>query len=417
MFSRTWVGKARLINGWGPAETCVFSTLHEWKSPDESPLTIGRPVGGHCWIVDPEDPHKLAPIGTLGEVVIQGPTILREYLADPERTNLAMVRSVPKWARNHDSSSPYWGQFYKSGDLCRYNPDGTMEFATRKDTQIKIRGLRVELGEVQHHIQESLKDVRQAAVDVHHSEAGANLIAYICFSDEMRPSTMDDDTLFLPLNDELKTRLTTVVSELSIKLPRYMVPTRFIPCSYMPSITSTKLDRKELKRLTAGLSKQQMNSYGLLESKKRAPKTQAERKLQAVWADLLKISLESIGRDDSFLGLGGDSISAIHMVSASRKAGILVTVKDIFNDPRLSAVASVATEITSDIEEDLTILPPFSLLSEPLRLAVCGDKARDMCQLAAHQVVEDAYPCTKFSRGLDGFVRQTTWVLCHEICL
>ncbi|KAK1624735.1 hypothetical protein BDP81DRAFT_329757, partial [Colletotrichum phormii] len=151
----TWFGKVhRLFNGWGPAETCVFSTLHEWSSSGESPLTVGRPVGGFCWIVDPNDSSRLAPTGCIGEIVIQGPTILREYLSSPEQTAKFVVDTLPEWAPR--SSLSRWNRFYKSGDLGYYNADGSIEFSSRKDTQVKIRGLRVELGEVEQHIRELL---------------------------------------------------------------------------------------------------------------------------------------------------------------------------------------------------------------------------------------------------------------------
>ncbi|EHK39861.1 non-ribosomal peptide synthetase, partial [Trichoderma atroviride IMI 206040] len=151
----TWFGKVRLVNGWGPAETCCFSTLHEWSSINESPLIIGRPVGGFCWIVSPDNHQRLVPTGTLGEIVIQGPTILREYLADIGRTNISTTSSLPGWAPRPDSK--HWNRFYKSGDLGYYNTDGTIVFNGRKDSQIKIRGLRVELEEIEHYIRTTLE--------------------------------------------------------------------------------------------------------------------------------------------------------------------------------------------------------------------------------------------------------------------
>ncbi|KAH8902242.1 acetyl-CoA synthetase-like protein, partial [Coniochaeta sp. PMI_546] len=145
-----WVNRVRLVNGWGPAETCVCSTLHEFQA-DDSPLSIGRPVGGFCWIVDPQDPYRLAPVGCVGEVVIQGPTILREYLADEAKTKAATMTDLPNWAPKRDEAG--WNRIFKSGDLCVYNSNGGIDFVTRKDTQVKIRGLRVELSEVEHHLQ------------------------------------------------------------------------------------------------------------------------------------------------------------------------------------------------------------------------------------------------------------------------
>nr|POF20700.1 nonribosomal peptide synthetase 13 [Quercus suber] len=226
-----WFGRVRLINGWGPAETCVFSTLHEWQSADESPLTVGRPVGGWCWIVDPEEPQQLAPIGCLGEVVIQGPTLLREYLADPERTAASMTSALPEWAPRREAAS--WSRFFRSGDLCSYNPDGTIEFSSRKDTQVKIRGLRVELGEVEHHTRAALNGVRQVVVDVFKTEAGSTLAAFFAFNDETRTvsteAKADSAKVFLPITTELKRQITAAAGELSVELPSYMVPTMFVP--------------------------------------------------------------------------------------------------------------------------------------------------------------------------------------------
>ena len=246
-----WVGKVRLVNGWGPAETCVCSTLHEWTSSTESPLTVGSPVGGFCWIVDAQDPMKLAPIGTIGEVVIQGPTILREYLADPERTRSTTVTKLPDWAPKKEL--PHWNRFYKSGDLAFYNPDGTIEFSGRKDTQVKVRGLRVELGEVEHQVQTVLDGARQVAVDIMTTENGSSLICYFCSTFEIKNMTRDTDAIaddiFLPLTDDTKPLLAAALGQLKVVLPRYMVPTYFIHCRFMPFITSTKLDRKKLREI------------------------------------------------------------------------------------------------------------------------------------------------------------------------
>nr|POF20697.1 nonribosomal peptide synthetase vlms [Quercus suber] len=394
-----WFGRVRLINGWGPAETCVFSTLHEWQSAGESPLTVGRPVGGWCWIVDPEEPQQLAPIGCLGEVVIQGPTLLREYLADPERTAASMTSALPEWAPRRETAS--WGRFFRSGDLCSYNPDGTIEFSSRKDTQVKIRGLRVELGEVEHHTRAALNGVRQVVVDVFKTEAGSTLAAFFAFNDETRTvsseAKADSAHVFLPITPELRRQITAAAGELSVVLPSYMVPTLFVPCQYMPSITSTKLDRNGLKRLAATLDQQQVAHYALQDGEKNAPVTELEKRLQEVWAGVLHLPDEAIGRDDSFLRIGGDSISAIQMVTAAREAGLAVTVKDVFDDPRLSSVAACAVEIGDDnVTHEIE---PFSLLPVD-EVGTIKTQLREQCMLSEGQTIEDAYPCTGLQEGL-----------------
>ena len=350
---RKWVGKTRLINAWGPAETCVISACHEYKSVSESPLTIGRPVGGFCWIVDPENHERLAPIGCVGKIIIQGSTLLREYLSDRKKTEESIITSVSAWMSQRVKTK--WSRFFKTGDLAFYNPDGTIEFIGRKDTQVKIRGQRVELGEVEYSIQTTLKEIEQVAVDVLRTETGVSLIAYLCFSREIRLAgrnskdtaihniAVDDvDDLFLPLTDQMERQVRGLARELGVKLPGYMVPTMFVPCRYMPFITSTKLDRGKLRRKTATLDRDSVARYSLANFEKQAPETAIEAQMQQLWASILKVSADTIGRDDSFLQIGGDSISAIRLVLLARRHGIVLTVPSIFEDARLSRLATTA---------------------------------------------------------------------------
>jgi amino acid adenylation domain-containing protein len=350
---RKWIGKTRMINCWGPAETCVIGACHEYQSVNDSPQTIGRPLGGCCWIVEPDDHERLAPIGCVGEIVVQGPTVLREYLSDRKKTEAAII-TVPAWMPRRTEAK--YGRFYKTGDLAFYNSDGTIEFIGRKDTQVKIRGQRVELGEIEYSIQTTLEGIEQVAVDVLRTKAGAvSLVAYLCFNRETSLAGRDSgdiaingnvangtNDLFLPLTGELEQQVRGLAKELERKLPGYMVPTMFIPCRYMPFITTTKLDRKKLGQKTAALDKDDTARYSLVGSeKKQPPKAEREVQMQQLWASILKIPAETIGRDDSFLQIGGDSITAIRLVLLARRQGITLTVASIFEDARLSRLAAM----------------------------------------------------------------------------
>jgi len=359
---KKWVGnETRLINAWGPAETCVISACHEYKSVDDSPQTIGRPLGGSCWIVEPEDHERLTPIGCIGEIVVQGPTVLREYLADRKKTEAA-IRAVPAWMPRRTETK--YGRFYKTGDLALYNPDGTIEFIGRKDLQVKIRGQRVELGEVEYNIQAVLDGIEQVAVDVSRTETGgASLVAYLCFNRETSLTSRDSehgamhdndvnetngiygvhgmDDLFLPLTDQARKQVRDLARELREKLPSYMVPTIFIPCRYMPFITTTKLDRKKLRQKTAELDRESIARYSLVEcEKKKPPETAEEVQMQQLWASVLKVPAETIGRDDSFLQVGGNSITAIRLVLLARRQGVTLTLPSIFQGAQLSCMAA-----------------------------------------------------------------------------
>ena len=400
----TWFGKVRLINGWGPAETCVFSTLHEWQTLNESPLTIGRPVGGFCWIVDPKNPLRLAPVGTIGEVVIQGPTLLREYLSDPKMTEASQVRSLPAWAPQR--TLPSWDRFYKSGDLCSYNPDGTIEYSSRKDSQVKVRGLRVELSEIEHHVRRCFEGVRQVAVDVLRTETGANLVCYFCFTNECkRTGDTDGDTsadnIFLPLTADMQSRLNAMTGQLSVALPRYMIPAHFIHCQFMPLITSTKLDRNKLRQITAGFNAIELAKFSVLGGEKRPPETGMERRLQEIWAGILRLPKDSIGQDDNFLQIGGDSITAIQVVSMARDVGVDLSVKAVFGNPVLRYMATQATELQISNHDEVPA-PAFTLLPRHIRELFVDNAAslRKRSQLQSGQVIDDAYPCTSLQEGL-----------------
>ncbi|KAK7216380.1 hypothetical protein V2G26_004383, partial [Clonostachys chloroleuca] len=392
-----WFGKVRLLNGWGPAETCLVSTLHEWTDVEESPLRIGRPIGGFCWIVDPENPCQLAPIGTVGEVVIQGPTLLREYLGDQEKTDASMVQPLPSWAPRRTITG--WNRAYKSGDLCSYNSDGTLEFVSRKDTQIKIRGLRVELGEVESQIRQGLHDLRHVVVDSVEIATRTNLVAYLSFTDRVMAGSFEAQDIFECSSEENQAQISELVGKLSAKLPRYMIPTYFIYCRFMPSITSTKLDRKKLKEITMALDTTELVKYSRVESKKREPETRMERQLQKLWADILKLPLDSIGRDDNFLQIGGDSIAAISLVTLARNSGISLTIKDIFDNPTLLAVAENAVECP-DLPSEEQPLSPFDLIEPHIRDRINSPEMRQKWQLSETQLIEDAFPCSSMQEGL-----------------
>uniref|UniRef100_A0A8H7K5W8 Carrier domain-containing protein n=1 Tax=Bionectria ochroleuca TaxID=29856 RepID=A0A8H7K5W8_BIOOC len=390
-----WFSRVRLFNAWGPAEATVCSSFHEYRSKTDHPSTVGKSTGGFCWIVDPEDHEKLAPIGTVGEVIIQGPTITREYLGDKAKTEQT-IRPAPQWAPFRDEEG--WDRIYKSGDLCFYNSEGDMQFVSRKDTQIKIRGLRVELGEVEHHVLEGLSGVRHVAVDVIRTGNSSNLVAYFCYNDEMRVNVATDQSIFLPFTANLSRRVMELVGKLNLHLPSYMVPTIFIPCSIMPANTSLKLDRKTLGKTVDTLSHSALSGYSLANLPKRQPETVMEYRMQALWAHILDIPEEGIGRDDSFLRLGGDSIKAAQLSAIARDSGVQISVKDIFLDPRLSAVSTCACTIEADRRPSGEIRP-FDLLPSGMKEIVLSPKIRARCDLKNGQIIENAMPVTSLQEG------------------
>ncbi|CAI7619691.1 unnamed protein product [Penicillium glandicola] len=172
-------GKTRVVCRYGVSESPAASTIHERSGYSKSSRgstceefnattqIIGTGAGLVTWVVDPNDHQVLAPLGSPGELLLEGPSIGRGYLNDPINTSAVFIQE-PEWLlRGGPSGNPTGrrgNRLYKTGDLVRYQPDGNLVYLRRKDTQVKIRGQRVELGDVEHHVQECLNDAGQQLV-------------------------------------------------------------------------------------------------------------------------------------------------------------------------------------------------------------------------------------------------------------
>lgn len=146
-----WSNKVRLHNGYGPTEACIDACDNDQISIDTEPNNVGygQGTGNRLWIVEPDDHSRLSPVGCLGELLISGPALARGYLNDPERTAKAFVDcSQYAWSMEGDT------RCYATGDLARRNGDGSITFAGRKDTQIQLHGIRIEIEEIEHVLSE-----------------------------------------------------------------------------------------------------------------------------------------------------------------------------------------------------------------------------------------------------------------------
>ncbi|PHH89905.1 hypothetical protein CDD83_4995 [Cordyceps sp. RAO-2017] len=179
-----WWGKVRICHAYGPSENTPTSTLNCDASGPEEALRIGKGSGAVTWIVDAADHNSLLPPGCTGELLLEGPIVGRGYLGDPERTAAAFIQD-PAWLRRGGGA---WagrrGRLYKTGDLVRYNEDGSLSFVGRKDAQVKLRGQRVELAEVECRVQESVPGCVAAAEvitpeDEAERSAGPALVAFL----------------------------------------------------------------------------------------------------------------------------------------------------------------------------------------------------------------------------------------------
>lgn len=319
-----WADHVRLLNTYGPAECTVVYTMQPSVRVPSRAANIGHPITGAAWVSDPEDPNRLVPIGAVGELLLQGPLVGRGYLNNPEQTAAAFI-SCPQWLAPLAYNPLGESKVYRTGDLVKYDRDGSLVFVGRRDYQVKLRGQRFELGEVEDHVQrafeDSLKDVVALIVKPTTVKQAPYLVVFVVPQDaesarQSSPSPIQPLPVIEPPG--FTSKLNKVYRYLEDALPSYMLPRVVIPLLQMPRTVGGKLDRRQLQEAVGSAPRQRVESFTLKSANKRAPSTEAERTLQRIWARALALPLSEVGVDDSFFRLGGDSISALQATTQAR---------------------------------------------------------------------------------------------------
>jgi amino acid adenylation domain-containing protein len=292
----------KLMNAYGLTETSD-DTNHELmdRPPDGERVPLGRPINNvSVYVVD----EHLAPVplGAAGEIVFSGVCVGRGYVNDPERTQRAFMAD-PHCAGH---------RLYRSGDYGRWLPDGKLEFLGRRDTQVKISGFRIEIGEIENTLLR-VPGVREgAAVVAERADRSKHLVA---FYSGLRPLEID----------ALRERL-------SASLPTYMVPASFQWRDSLPLTANGKIDRKALTVLAGELAVVEQNREG------SRPCGRTEHRVATAWAKVLGISTDRICRADSFFDLGGTSLSILKLAIALDRA---LSVKELAGHPMLADQAAL----------------------------------------------------------------------------
>ncbi|KAL8722265.1 MAG: hypothetical protein Q9225_001212 [Loekoesia sp. 1 TL-2023] len=405
-----WSGKTSLVNAYGPSECAVIATTsikvdEHKRTVDTDPSVIGHAVGGRSWVVNPQDHYQLMPIGSVGELIIEGNTVARGYLNNEEKTAKAFVARPPFMDQvGQEVAGDPTKLVYKTGDLVRYRPDGSIVYVSRKDTQIKLNGLRIELGEIEHHVKQKLPEDIQIAVEmVAPSGRKRTLAVFFCSSGNQTDTQATDSNsseeapLLQPMTEVNASLCRKLKADLAGSLPAYMIPSLFVPLSRMPWTASGKLDRTRLCRLVAKLSREETAPLKLASvSQKRMPTTEMEIRLRKMWEQILNLKPETSTLDDSFFVVGGDSVQAMKLVAAARAEKVSLSVLDIFRKPTLADMASACSLLE---EGDQSILKPFGLLSGTDALDQLLDEIVAQCRVEKDQLA-DAYPCSALQEGL-----------------
>jgi amino acid adenylation domain-containing protein len=298
LFKKNFTGLANL---YGPTEATIDVTYYNcFEEDDLEAIPIGKPIDNTRLYILDENLH-LQPVGTAGELCIAGDGLARGYLNNPGLSADTFV------------VNPFDGKerIYRTRDLARWLPGGTIEFLGRIDQQVKVRGFRVEPGELETHLL-SHGDIKEAVVVCRSDESGENhLCAYFVSNTGSEPSP-----------SELREHLLKSV-------PAYMVPSYFTRLSQMPLNPNGKIDRKALPAPEAAVG----DEY-------TAPGTEVEKAVAQLWADILKIDKDTVSVNANFFQLGGHSLKAtVLAMRLHKKFNVKISLADIFKTPVLKHLA------------------------------------------------------------------------------
>ncbi|MDI3390680.1 amino acid adenylation domain-containing protein [Streptomyces sp. B-S-A8] len=346
LFTQELGAHAELVNLYGPTEAAVDVSCQPCTGIDTTrPIPIGRPIDNIRLYVRTRDGGQ-APIGTPGELCIAGTGLARGYLNAPQLTEERFVHNGIEGT----------GRLYRTGDLARWLADGTIEYLGRIDTQVKIRGYRIELGEIEH-VAAAAPGVTDCAVTTVEDATGdRSLVAYVVPGEGYTEQALR--------------------AALASELPSYMVPQHLMEIDAVPTNHNGKRDLKALPAPVAAAPAQE----------RVAPRTDVERTLAGIWAEVL--GTEEIGVHDSFFALGGDSIKFIAVLARARAAGLHFTFQDLFAHPTVAELAHLAADgATAGAQEADAAVEPFALLADADRESLPDG-------------LDDAYPMSRLQVGL-----------------
>ncbi|KAJ3406217.1 hypothetical protein HDV05_006120, partial [Chytridiales sp. JEL 0842] len=331
-----WAAHVTFNNIYGPTEITIIS--HGTRILPQHTITIGRPLPNTISAIL-DGNQRMVPIGVVGELYVGGIGVSTSYINLPEM-NIERFFEI-----DFDGERI---RMFKTGDLCRLLPDGRFDILGRKDDQVKLRGYRVELDEISAALQNHPMVTTAAAI----IKDKTNLIAYVTPADA-------------PISELLDFALAS--------LPFYMVPHKIVGLDVMPTNVNGKTDKLKLQELDVAIEIDEISS-------------DTEQQVAMVWSEVLNVPMDKIGSSTSFFELGGDSISAVKVVSRSRQYGFDISVKDLF---KLQTVSRCADLVQSS-KDRVAVSYPDVFVSDSVKEEIQAEWAPKLGLMDGWV----AYPCT-----------------------
>ncbi len=363
---------APLYNLYGPTEAAI--DVSHWPCPRDHAggvVPIGKPIQNiQLYVLD--DQRQLQPPGCAGQLYIAGDGLARGYLNRPELSALHFIDNPFGGARS---------RMYGTGDLVRWLPDGQLEFLGRIDGQVKIRGHRVELGEIEAALAQH-PDVRACVVLARRDAGGQQLAAYVVLAEGAQPQGCQ----------------ARLAQHLSGLLPDTMVPSAFVVLPALPLTSNGKIDRAALPA---------PDLQALARSEHVAPRSDTERRLQQAWAALLGLDAQQIGIGDNFFALGGHSLLVPRLAARLAQQGLACELRALFDAPTL---ADMAAAIERGGAQQAQAVPPSAIPADceritPAMLPLLALSQEEIDRIVAAipgraPNVQDIYPLAALQEGM-----------------
>lgn len=402
-----WRGRKRVIMAYGAPDVCPLGiSFLEIHGPHHL-KAIGRPIAGSAWIVSGEDHRNLMPVGAVGEMVIEGPTLgrtfRRSYLSgdhedsrDVAETPVSPESRSPFSAANAQGHSRHRSlddtvvsdeqkeskkRYYKTGHSVRYIEGGLMEYVSSKRDDLEINGRIVNLADLEQQIRRALGpgvDVMVEALAFKGERSRSpTLAAFLELGSDANTALGQHSLDLSNLTPEIKHRVfvsrNLVEKALSGVVPDFMIPKIFIPVRHLPTTYSLKVNRRKLQKVIKGLSRDQLLELGKEDIPKKVesvnalktlPLNELADKVRAIWARVLGVEQAAIDTANGFIKSGGDEISAAEVVVQCRREGAAVYISDLLSDVPLAEICragnryelpagdvSISAEDSSSIEQ------------------------------------------------------------------
>jgi amino acid adenylation domain-containing protein len=356
----TWATQVELLQAFGFTEWAGICCVSQPIRSQADIRTIGTSPTANLWLVDPTDHNHLAPVGAVAELLVEGPALAKGYLNDASQTASAFI-DAPAWLRTMGPGNHTGLRLYKTGDLVQYYADGRIRCVGRKDNQVKIRGKRLELGEIEYQVRQTGPLVEKVIVEAAAPKGNETPIVVAFLYSE------DQESLLV----HFQTYVASIKKSLEKALPDYMWPSIYLPLESVPLTATGKTDRKALRHIICTSTRQELEEDQTPASATVAPATELEIELHQLFAEALHVEPSSFGINHSFIRLGGDSVTAMRLANRCSQMNYRLTMQDILQQ---QTVANLALQLdrwnkdnapfSTSALEHLAPEPPFPSVSE-----------------------------------------------------